>query len=441
MNPTPSWQRSREAYQRATRVIPGGVNSPARAFGAVGGEPIFIARGQGAYIWDLDGNRYIDYVGSWGPLILGHAHPAVLAAIEEAARLGTSFGAPTERETELAELICQAVPGVEMVRLVNSGTEAAMSAIRLARGFTGRDRIVKFAGCYHGHVDSLLVQAGSSATTLGVPNSPGVPPGCTSDTICLQYNDVTALEEAFRQYGATIAAVILEPVVGNMGVVMPTREFLHSARDITQRYGALLIYDEVMTGFRLAWGGAQEFLRRQQLQPKDGPDLVILGKIIGGGLPVGAYGGRAEIMKKVAPAGPVFQAGTLSGNPVAVACGLATLRELQKLQPYNLLEQQTRRLCQGLSELARSCHIPHQLQQAGSMWTLFFNDQPVTDYRRALQSDTQRFARFFWAMLEHGVYLPCSQFEAAFVSIAHDDAIVDQTLAIAREAFTDILSL
>jgi glutamate-1-semialdehyde 2,1-aminomutase len=440
MTTTSPRERSRNAYQRAVQVIPGGVNSPARAFGAVGGDPIFISRGQGPYIWDIDGNRYIDYVASWGPLILGHAYPAVLSAIEEVARCGTSFGAPTERETELAELICRAVPGVEMVRLVNSGTEAAMSAIRLARGFTGRNRIIKFAGCYHGHVDSLLVQAGSSATTLGVPNSPGVTPGCTADTICLHYNDVSALEEAFRTQGTTIAAVILEPVVGNMGVVLPTRDFLHAARELTQRYGALLIYDEVMTGFRLAWGGAQEFLARQQLQPKEGPDLIVLGKIIGGGLPVGAYGGRAEIMKKIAPVGPVFQAGTLSGNPLAVACGLATLRELERLQPYDLLERRTKRLCQGLSELARNHSIPHQIAQAGSMWTLFFHEQPVTDYREALKSDTKRFAKFFWAMLERGVYLPCSQFEAAFVSTAHDDAILDQTLAVAREAFAELVS-
>ena len=440
MTTTSSRQRSRNAYQRAMQVIPGGVNSPARAFGAVGGDPIFISRGHGPYIWDIDGNRYIDYVASWGPLILGHAHPAVLSAIEEVARCGTSFGAPTERETELAELICRAVPGVEMVRLVNSGTEAVMSAIRLARGFTGRNRIIKFAGCYHGHVDSLLVQAGSSATTLGVPNSPGVTPGCTADTVCLHYNDVSALEEAFRTQGPTIAAVILEPVVGNMGVVLPTRDFLYAARELTQRYGALLIYDEVMTGFRLAWGGAQEFLARQQLQPKDGPDLVVLGKIIGGGLPVGAYGGRAEIMKKIAPGGPVFQAGTLSGNPLAVACGLATLRELERLQPYDLLERRTKRLCLGLSALARVHSIPHQVAQAGSMWTLFFQEEPVTDYRVALKSDTKRFAKFFWTMLERGVYLPCSQFEAAFVSTAHDDTILDRTLAVAREAFAELAS-
>lgn len=431
---------SQEGYHRACRVIPGGVNSPARAFGGVGGEPVFLAQGQGPYVWDIDGNQYIDYVGSWGPLILGHAHPRVLNALEEAARKGTSFGAPTERETELAELICQAVPGVDMVRLVNSGTEATMSAIRLARAFTRRDRIIKFAGCYHGHVDSLLVQAGSSATTLGIPNSPGVPPSCTADTLCLHYNDVPALEEAWARYGSTIAAVILEPVVGNMGVVLPSKDFLHAVRELTRRSGALLIYDEVMTGFRLAWGGAQEYLSALGCQPKEGPDLITLGKVIGGGLPVGAYGGRADIMKLVAPVGPVFQAGTLSGNPIAVACGLATLRELERLRPYKQLNDLTARLCQGIHELCQSLGIPHQVQQAGSMWTLFFNDQPVRDYRAALLCNTKRFARFFWGMLERGIYLPCSQFEAAFVSLAHDEDIIETTLAAARETLRELVN-
>ncbi|MCS7016381.1 MAG: glutamate-1-semialdehyde 2,1-aminomutase [Gemmatales bacterium] len=440
--PTPvrrNHERSTQAYRRACRVIPGGVNSPARAFGGVGGQPIFLERGQGPYVWDIDGHQYIDYVGSWGPLILGHAAAAVVAAIQEAVHQGTSFGAPTEAETELAELICRAVPGVEMVRLVNSGTEAAMSALRLARGFTRRHRIIKFAGCYHGHVDSLLVQAGSSATTLGVPNSPGIPPGCTADTICLHYNDVEALEQAFAEHGPTIAAVILEPVVGNMGVVLPTRPFLDAVRELTRRAGALLIYDEVMTGFRLAWGGAQEYLNRLGLQPQDGPDLIVLGKIIGGGLPVGAYGGRADIMKHVAPVGPVFQAGTLSGNPLAVASGLATLRQLEKTRPYEALEKLTSQLCQGLAALCRSVGIAHQMQQAGSMWTLFFQDQPVTDYRTALASNTKRFARFFWGMLERGIYLPCSQFEAAFVSTAHTQREIEATLTAAREALQDCI--
>ena len=314
--------RSRDAFERACRVIPGGVNSPARAFGAVGGQPLFIARGEGPYLYDIDGNQYLDYIGSWGPLILGHAHPRVVQAVEEAVRRGASFGAPTEAETALAELIIEAVPSIEMVRMVSSGTEASMSAIRLARGFTGRDVIVKFAGCYHGHVDSLLVQAGSSATTLGVPTSPGVPKGCTADTLVLRYNDVQGLADAFARRGDEIAGVIVEPVAGNMGLVTPSAEFLSELRRLTEQHGALLIYDEVMTGFRLAFGGAQQLLKQR-------PDLTVLGKIVGGGFPVGAYGGRADVMKKVMPAGPVFQAGTLSGNPVAMAAGLATLQELR----------------------------------------------------------------------------------------------------------------
>ena len=322
----PQRQKSHDAFERACRVIPGGVNSPARAFGAVGGQPPFIARGEGAHLVDIDGNRYLDYIGSWGPLILGHAHPRVVAAVTEAMSQGASFGAPTERETHLAELIRAAMPSVEMVRMVSSGTEAAMSAIRLARGFTGRDRIIKFAGCYHGHVDALLVSAGSSATTLGVPTSPGVPKGTTADTIVLRYNDTSALEDAFNSLGDQIAGVILEPVVGNMGLVVPSAEFLRGLRTLTQKHGALLIYDEVMTGFRLAYGGAQAMLKQT-------PDLTVLGKIVGGGLPVGAYGGRADIMKKIMPAGPVFQAGTLSGNPLAMAAGIATLEELRDHPP------------------------------------------------------------------------------------------------------------
>src|SRR5205807_990445 len=329
--------RSRAAFARARRLIPGGVNSPARAFGAVGGEPPFIARGEGPYLYDIDGHRYLDYVGSWGPLILGHAHPRVVEAVTAAMRDGASFGAPTERESEVAELIIDAAPSIGMVRMVSSGTEAAMSAIRLARGFTGRDVIVKFAGCYHGHVDALLVQAGSSALTHGVPTSPGVPAGCTQDTLVLRYNDVQRLADAFRGRGGEIAGVILEPVVGNMGLVAPTAEFLSELRRLTQQHGALLIYDEVMTGFRLAYGGAQELFRQK-------PDLTILGKIVGGGLPVGAYGGRADIMKKVMPAGPVFQAGKLSGNPLAMAAGIATLQELRGDPPYARLEQLGRTL-------------------------------------------------------------------------------------------------
>jgi glutamate-1-semialdehyde 2,1-aminomutase len=419
--------RSREAFARARRVLPGGVNSPARAFGAVGGEPLFIARGEGPYLYDLDGNQYLDYIGSWGPLILGHAHPRVVRAVEEALRRGASFGAPTEAETQLAEMIVSAVPSIEMVRMVSSGTEASMSAIRLARGFTGRDVIVKFAGCYHGHVDSLLVQAGSSATTLGVPNSPGVPRGCTADTLVLRYNDVQGLADAFAAHGDKIAGVIVEPVAGNMGLVTPAEEFLSELRRLTDRHGALLIYDEVMTGFRLSYGGAQQLYKQM-------PDLTVLGKIVGGGLPVGAYGGRADVMKRVMPAGPVFQAGTLSGNPLAMAAGIATLQELRDHPPYARLEQLGARLAGELAQAARAAGASFCLNRVGSMWTLFFTAGPVTDYETAKQADAARFGRFFWAMMDRGVYLPCSQFEAAFLSAAHTDKHVEQTIAAAREA-------
>src|SRR6185312_11972013 len=358
-------ERSHALFERARQLMPGGVNSPARAFGGVGGEPIVVERGDGPFLWDVDGNRYIDYVGSWGPLILGHAFPGVVAAVEEAARRGTSFGAPTEAENELAELIIEAVPSVEKVRLVNSGTEATMSAIRLARGFTGREVIVKFAGNYHGHVDSLLVAAGSSAATLAVPNSPGVTAGTCRDTFVLQYNDVGGLRNAFAEHGNRIAGVIFEPVVGNMGVVVPTAEFLTALRQLTREHGALLICDEVMTGFRVAYGGAQQLLNID-------PDLTTLGKIVGGGLPVGAYGGRAEVMNHVLPAGKVFQAGTLSGNPLATAAGCAMLRSLRDYPPYERLERLSARLEAGLREAATAAHMPHQLARVGSMLTLFF---------------------------------------------------------------------
>ncbi len=408
--------------------MPGGVNSPARAFGGVGGEPIVVERGEGAYLWDVDGNRYIDYVGSWGPLIFGHAYPPVVAAVEEATRRGTSFGAPTEAENELAELIVAAVPSIAKVRLVNSGTEATMSAIRLARGFTGRDVIVKFAGNYHGHVDSLLVAAGSSAATLAVPNSPGVTAGTTRDTLVLQYNDVPGLAKAFAEHGPRIAGVIFEPVVGNMGVVIPCREFLQALRELTRQNGSLLICDEVMTGFRVAYGGAQQLLDIE-------PDLTTLGKIVGGGLPVGAYGGRAEIMDHVLPAGKVFQAGTLSGNPLATAAGCAMLRALRDNPPYERLERSSARLEAGLREAATSARVPHQLARVGSMMTLFFAEEPVDDWPTASRCDTKRFGRWFWAMLDRGIYLPCSQFEALFVSAAHSDADIDATIAAARDAF------
>ncbi|HMC89889.1 MAG TPA: glutamate-1-semialdehyde 2,1-aminomutase [Gemmataceae bacterium] len=423
--------RSRDAFERARRFIPGGVNSPARAFGAVGGQPVFIARGEGPHLFDIDGNQYLDYVGSWGPLILGHAHPRVVRAVEEALRKGASFGAPTELESQLAELVVDAVPSMEMVRFVSSGTEASMSAIRLARGFTGRDRIVKFAGCYHGHVDSLLVQAGSSATTLGVPDSPGIPRNGTADTLLLPYNDVEAVASTFRMHGPEIAGVILEPVVGNMGLVAPRPEFLSELRRLTEEHGALLIYDEVMTGFRLAFGGAQQLYHQM-------PDLTVLGKIVGGGLPVGAYGGRADVMKQIMPTGPVFQAGTLSGNPLAMAAGIATLQELREHPPYARLEKLGAQLAAGLHEAARAANIPHQLARAGSMWTLFFSSDPVTDYDSARRSDTSRFARFFWAMMDRGIYLPCSQFEAAFVSAVHTDQQIAQTVTAARQALAEV---
>jgi glutamate-1-semialdehyde 2,1-aminomutase len=404
--------------------MPGGVNSPARAFGAVGGTPIVIARGAGAFLWDIDDNRYIDYVASWGPLILGHAHPQVVAAVQDAATRGTSFGAPTEAENTLAELIMAAVPSIERVRLVNSGTEATMSAIRLARGFTGRDAVVKFAGNYHGHVDSLLVAAGSSAATLGVPNSPGVTAGTTQDTLIVEYNDVAALEETFARHGERIAAVIVEPIVGNMGCVLPTDGFLRALRELTTRWDSLLIYDEVMTGFRVAPGGAQALQRMK-------PDLTTLGKIVGGGLPIGAYGGRADVLDHVLPQGKIFQAGTLSGNPIATAAGIATLRLLRDESPYERLEQLSQQLAQGLSRAATSLGM-------GSMMTLFFQGEPVTDWISASRCDTERYARFFWGLLEQGVYLPCSQYEAFFVSAAHSARDIEATVQAAAEVFSQL---
>ena len=420
--------RSVAAFQRARRLMPGGVNSPARAFGAVGGTPVFIDRAAGAYLVDIDGNRYVDYIGSWGPMILGHRHPAVVAALEEAIHRGTSYGAPTEAESELAELIIEAVPSVEMVRLVNSGTEATMSAIRLARGFTGRDVVVKFAGNYHGHVDCLLVSAGSSAATLGVPTSPGVTPGAAQDTIVAEYNDVANLEAVFAEHGPRIAAVIFEPVVGNMGVVVPRPEFVAALNTLPKRHGALVVCDEVMTGFRLSLGGAQQAFGIE-------PDLTTMGKIVGGGLPVGAYGGRREIMENVLPAGKVFQAGTLSGNPLATAAGATTLRLLRDDPPYERLETITAKLEAGLHEAAQRHGIVHTIARVGSMMTLFFRQGSVAGWREASAADTKMFAAYFWELMNRGVYMPCSQFEALFVSAAHTDEDVEETIASAEGAF------
>ena len=417
--------KSEELFRRACATIPGGVNSPVRAFRSVGGNPLFIARGEGSHIFDVDGNEYIDYVGSWGPLLLGHRHPEIVAALEGALAIGTSFGAPTEQEIELAEAIRDAMPSIEMVRLVNSGTEATMSAIRVARGFTGRDLIVKFEGCYHGHVDSLLVKAGSGVATLGIADTQGVPKAFCDTTIALPFNDAQAVERAFRAHGDRIAAVIVEPVAGNMGCVPPLPGYLEALGDITARFGALLVLDEVMTGFRVAFGGAQQ---RYGIRP----DLTTLGKVIGGGLPVGAYGGRKDIMSKVAPVGPIYQAGTLSGNPLAVAAGLATLRYLKRHpEVYDQLEARAAQLC-------GSPPAGVTMNRVGSMFTWFFTDQPVTDYESAKRSDTARFAQFLRAMLERerGIYLPPSQFEAAFVSAAHSEEDIRETIAAAGEAFS-----
>lgn len=421
-------QRSQSQIQfdRAVKSIPGGVNSPARAFGAVGGTPPFIQRGDGPFLQDIDGNQYIDFIGSWGPHILGHRHPAVISAISEALESGTSFGAPTVAESDMAELVVELIPSVEKVRMVNSGTEATMSAIRVARGFTGRNLIIKFAGCYHGHVDSLLVQAGSGALTLGTPSSPGVPPGCTSDTLVLPYNDPATLREAFAEKGESLAAVILEPVCGNMGCVIPTEEFLQSLRQLCTEYGTVLIFDEVMTGFRVALNGAQSLLGVT-------PDLTTLGKIIGGGMPVGAYGGRADIMDAVSPVGGVYQAGTLSGNPVAMAAGLATLRTLVSENPYPILNDLAAQLESGLLKVTGDAGITAHVNRVGSMLTLFFSDRPVSDFETATSSDTDKFSRWFHGMLDRGVYLPCSQFEALFVSSAHTPALIDQTIEAAAE--------
>ena len=424
-------QTSEELFARAVELMPGGVNSPVRAFRGVGGTPRFIAEARGATLTDVDGRMYIDYVGSWGPMILGHADPEVIDALHAALGRGTSYGAPTELEVEMAEEIIDAVPSVEMVRMVNSGTEATMSALRLARGATARNKIVKFEGCYHGHGDSLLVKAGSGVATLGLPDSPGVTSSVAHDTITAPFNDAAALEQVFDEHGADIAAVIVEPVVGNMGCVPPRQGYPQALRDITERHGALLIFDEVMTGFRLARGGAQELYEVT-------PDLTTLGKIIGGGLPVGAYGGRRDIMEQVAPAGPVYQAGTLSGNPLAMTAGLATLRRLRDRAIYERLEQAGQRLCEALAEAAREAGVATVTNRVGSMFTTFFADSPVNDWPSAARSDRGLYGKFFHAMLDAGVYFAPSQFEAAFIGVAHTDELLDQTVEAARKAFRSL---
>lgn len=414
--------RSEDRFAHAQKLIPGGVNSPVRAFRGVGGTPPFIARGQGSHIYDVDGNEYIDYVLSWGPLILGHRFPAIIDALREVLELGTSFGAPTEREVELAALICECVPSIEMVRLVSSGTEATMSALRVARGFTGRDLTVKFEGCYHGHVDSLLVKAGSGMATLGIADTAGVPQAFAATTIALPFNSADAVEAAFREHGQNIAAVIVEPVVGNMGCVPPRGGFLEALREITAKHGALLIFDEVMTGFRLALGGAQ-----QRFGIK--PDLTTLGKIVGGGMPLAAYGGRRDIMSKVAPVGPIYQAGTLSGNPMAVSAGIAMLRYLKSHpEVYDIVEERTAKL---------TANVPPGItvNRVGSMFTFFFTADPVSDWETAKRADSARFGQFFHWMLDRGVYLAPSQFEAGFVSAAHTEEDIERTVEAARQFF------
>ena len=426
-----NFERSKALFDEAQRYLPGGVNSPVRAFKAVGGFPAFITRGQGSRIFDEDGNQFIDYVCSWGPLILGHAHPQVVTALKKAVERGTSFGAPTELETTLAKLICAAIPSIEMIRFVNSGTEATMSAIRLARAFTARDRIIKFAGCYHGHADGLLARAGSGMASLGIPSSPGVPVSVTHDTLIAPYNNLPAVEKLFNEFGQEIAAVIVEPVAANMGVVPPQPGFLGHLRDLTREDGALLIFDEVITGFRVAYGGAQSLYQVT-------PDLTCLGKIIGGGLPVGAYGGRGDIMEMVAPLGPVYQAGTLSGNPLAMTAGIETLKVLNQPEIYHHLEVKSKLLEEGIKDAVDKSAIDVQVSRVGSLLTIFFSNKPVTDYETAREADTELFGSFFHRMLANGIYWPPSQFEAAFVSIAHTETDIHSTIEAVKQAFVSL---
>ncbi len=421
-------KKSQKLFNHAQLTIPGGVNSPVRAFKSVGGTPLFFQRGKGALVWDADGNSYIDYVGSWGPLICGHAHPDVVKAVQQAAERGLSFGAPTEAEVDMADLLRRLVPSLEQVRLVSSGTEATMSAIRLARGFTGRSRIIKFEGCYHGHADSLLVKAGSGALTFGQPSSAGVPAETAAHTLVLDYNDAAGIEAAFAREGDEIAAVIVEPVAGNMNLVPPRPGFLEMLRELCTRHGAVLIFDEVMTGFRVALGGAQALYGIK-------PDLTTLGKVIGGGLPVGAFGGRRDIMQCLAPVGPVYQAGTLSGNPVAVAAGLATLQLIQATGFHDRLASTTHQLCSGLAEAAQARRIPFSARNVGGMFGLFFRETPPTTYAEVMQCDKDAFNRFFHAMLAEGIYFAPSAYEAGFVSAAHGAAEIDRTVKAAAKVF------
>ena len=424
--------RSQQLFEQAQRVIPGGVNSPVRSFRAVEGTPPFIARGQGSRVWDVDGNEFIDFLGSWGPLALGHAHPVVVEAVQRAAADGTSFGAPVEQEVQLAEIVCQAFPSVDMLRLVNSGTEACMSALRLARAFTGRSKIVKFAGNYHGHADGLLVQAGSGALTHGIPTSAGVPESYAAETLVATYNDTASVKTLFDAWPDDIAAVIVEPVAGNMGVVPPADGFHADLRRITEANGALLIFDEVITGFRVGYGGAQALFGIT-------PDITTMGKIIGGGLPVGAYGGRRDVMQMVAPLGPMYQAGTLSGNPLAVAAGVATLTELQRPGVYEQLEATAVRFTEGVAAAFREAEVPSTINRVASMFTGFFNPGPVTSLAQVEQSDTAIYGRYFHALLDRGVYIAPSQFEAGFVSIAHTDADIDRAIEAVVEAVAAVV--